>query len=253
MTLSSVPALLRGEQFEIFGYEGEGWFDSFARKPLSPYDGEFNFDRISSLIKKDSVCLDVGANMGFWSLILAGIASEGKVHSFEASPRLLAALQKTVEASGRKNIEIHAGVIGKAGSEGLFIEENDYLSSSHYIPFKNGAEVAKTIDSLELPRADFIKIDVEGSELDVLEGAIDTIKRCSPIVIVEFNSFAMVHYRELIPRAVLNRICEIFSTVGCYPDKSDLVPGLLSDKEAFLKYNMLNGHVHDLICMNATA
>src|SRR5258706_82750 len=42
-----------------------------------------------------------------------------------------------------------------------------------------------TIDSLELPVADYIKIDTEGSELNVLRGAEKTIKRCGPVIIVE--------------------------------------------------------------------
>jgi FkbM family methyltransferase len=43
-----------------------------------------------------------------------------------------------------------------------------------------------TLDSFKLPRADLVKIDVEGMELDVITGATDLLKRCSPVLIVEF-------------------------------------------------------------------
>ena len=41
------------------------------------------------------------------------------------------------------------------------------------------------LDSLELPRVDFIKIDVEGMELEVLQGAMSTLKRCKPMMLIE--------------------------------------------------------------------
>nr|WP_245933001.1 FkbM family methyltransferase [Caballeronia novacaledonica] len=54
-----------------------------------------------------------------------------------------------------------------------------------YDPRKGAAVPMISIDSLALERVDFIKIDVEGMEMDVLKGAAETLKRCAPVLLVE--------------------------------------------------------------------
>ena len=54
-----------------------------------------------------------------------------------------------------------------------------------------------------LDRVDFIKIDVEGFEQDVLQGMPVTVNRFAPFIFIEFNSFALTQFRNVSPRSVL--------------------------------------------------
>ncbi len=245
--MQSVEVSLRGRIYRIFGYEDEGWFKGFSKG--GSFD-QFNFARFEEMLEPDSVCLDIGANMGLFTLSLASLVPDGKVYAFEASPKLNVALRKTIKVSGATNIELCPWIVGKEGLYGEFIEDNEWLSSSHFIPSDDAELRCRSIDSLELPKVDLIKIDVEGAELDVIEGALRTIERCNPLVIMEFNSFAFIHYRELVPRRVLNEIFKHFANVAFYRDSGSLNPVLMTDREAFLKDNMFGGFVNDLVCFN---
>ena len=61
------------------------------------------------------------------------------------------------------------------------------------------------VAELSLQRLDLIKIDVEGFELDVLKGALQTIRRFRPRIVAEFNSFALIANRNLLA-ALFSRI-----------------------------------------------
>ena len=102
-----------------------------------------------------------------------------------------------------------------------------------------------------MPRVDFVKIDVEGAELDVLAGAVETMARFRPKVIMEFNSYALVHIREIIPRRALADICRVFDDMYYFQDRTGYLIPLAkteSDLEMFLHNNLLNGCVDDLLC-----
>jgi FkbM family methyltransferase len=243
MQLASTNVRVFDRPYQVFGFPEEGWFNILAS---SGEYKEFNLDHLRQFINRDSVCLDIGANMGLMSLAMAVLAPEGEVYAFEASETTHDALRKTVEASGLHNIQTFPWIMGKDGMKGRFVEDEQWRSSSHYIPGEGG-RVCKSVDSLGLPMVDFIKIDVEGAELDVLDGARETLSRFKPTVTLEFNSFAFVHYRDIIPRHALKKICSIFPNVGYFENRVGRIIEL-SDHEAFLQHNMFNGFVDDLIC-----
>jgi FkbM family methyltransferase len=243
--LASTRVHVFDRSFDIFGYRNEGWFNVFAQ--TGKYTG-FNLESLKPYIKQDSVCLDVGANMGIMTLALAQLAPKGLVLAFEASEANYTGLIRTIDASGLDNIILYNWLVGKESTRGSFVEDPAWRSSGHFRPDPAGDRMMASIDSLDLPRVDFIKIDVEGAELDVLEGASNTIRRCRPTVMVEFNCFALIHYRELMPRQVLRRILDTFPKV-CYFDKGTGVAVPLLDPEKFLHANMFtNGFVDDLLC-----
>jgi FkbM family methyltransferase len=126
-------------------------------------------------LTRESVVLDIGANIGVMTRLFAERA--GHVHAFEPSPRALDLLRLNAPA----NCTIHPIAIGeKNGSTHL--AEVEACDRSHIAT--NGLRVPiRTIDSLDLD-PDFIKIDVEGYEPQVLRGSIETLKR-GPIVMFE--------------------------------------------------------------------
>ena len=98
-------------------------------------------------------------------------------------------------------------------------------------------------------RIDFIKIDVEGFEIDVLRGARETIERLKPSLLIEFNAFTMVGFRDINPRDLLRLLREMFPYVYRFKDGQSLLVD--SDRAAlgFIHDNLVSaGCVDDLYC-----
>jgi FkbM family methyltransferase len=243
--MQSTPVKILDQTYDVFGYPNEGWFNILSQTGV--YE-EFNLNNLRPFIKPDSVCIDAGAFLGAMTLAMAQLAPHGKVYAFEPDPKSYAALQCTLNgANGTKNVVASPWTLGKRGARGCFVEDPAWRSSSHFVP-GNGYLSTHAIDELDLQRVDLIKIDVEGAEMDVLDGAMETLARCKPVVIMEFNTFAFVHYRGLIPRIALGCICEIFPWVGYFEKRVGRLIKL-DDREAFLRNNFLGGFVDDLVCL----
>jgi FkbM family methyltransferase len=145
--------------------------------------GTYQFNKLQQALKytkKRRVALDVGAHVGFWSMWLA--KEFDFVHAFEPVESHAECFSKNVLS---KNVSLHENAVGgTAGYAGLIQDEEN--SGKAHIGYGSQVEVI-TIDSLELEKVDLIKIDVEGYELQVILGAVDTIARCKPFIVIEQN------------------------------------------------------------------
>jgi FkbM family methyltransferase len=136
---------------------------------------------------KPEVAIDVGAHLGSFTLLLAKYARV--VVAVEPNPRALGILARSVSANGLRNVIIFPYACSSSdGKELSFKLERG--GRSHVI--QSGGDVAvKTIrvdtivEALRLERVDFLKVDVEGHELEVLRGAQNTLKRHRPALLVE--------------------------------------------------------------------
>ena len=151
-------------------------------------------------------CLDVGANHGYYTLVMAdGAGPAGRVAPVEPTPRLADLLRQTLDVNGFPQIEVVAKAATDSDGQTLQLVIPERRSMNARL-----AEVAAeteeavdvesvTIDSLtrEWPRVDLIKIDVEGAEEQVWRGMRSTIARNRDLVVIlEFN---VARYDE--PRA----------------------------------------------------
>jgi FkbM family methyltransferase len=160
---------------------------------------ENEMEYLPHLTSKNKISVDVGANLGFYSAVLSPLSQ--RVFAFEASPLLqpyltfnlyrfsnvtllpvaasnsIGEIQFNIPFSGEDPISLS----GLGGSNGLLMA-------------KTGVEMIPTktpcfpVDTLNLNNVGFLKIDVEGAELFVLQGAEKTIERCRPNVVIE-NEF----------------------------------------------------------------
>jgi FkbM family methyltransferase len=149
------------------------------------------------------VAIDCGANIGVhtieWAMAMTGW---GSVLSIEAQERIYYALAGNIAINNCFNaIAVHGAVSSESGL--LEIPNPNYLVPSSFgslelrqrngnefigqpIDYENTVNVRKLrLDEFGLPRVDLIKIDVEGMELEVLEGASDMIDRSHPIMLIE--------------------------------------------------------------------
>lgn len=151
-------------------------------------------DVFNMCIKKTDVVLDCGAHIGYHTLQMSKLAQ--KVHSFECNPKTYLYLKQNTQHL--KNVEINklglSDIIGTTtinycdeGNTGACgLNDNPMGIPSQFQSIKKEIKVNLiTIDSLQLLRVNFMKIDVEGYERKVINGAIQTIHRCKPIMVIE--------------------------------------------------------------------
>lgn len=131
---------------------------------------------------KRRVCIDIGANVGLWACDL--VKSFDHVIAFEPVAEFRECFAKNVPAT---NYTMNPVALGRKES---FIEMNIVQGNtghSHINPnsFGKGTIPLKTLDSFNYTDVDMIKIDVEGFEEEILAGAMNTIERNKPVIVVE--------------------------------------------------------------------
>ena len=170
--------------------------DSFIGRSLDLYgewcEGEIILFR--RLLQSGDVVIDVGANIGTHTLALAKLVGPtGLVYSFEPQQEIYDILRTNIAANGLKNVTTYRAAAG-ATDGSCYIPKVDYgvVNNFGLIAVGDGEiEVPQmTIDGLQLHKLDLIKIDVEGTEAEVLTGAASTIARSRPILYVENNNRA---------------------------------------------------------------
>lgn len=162
--------------------------DVYIGKGLIEY-GEFSEGEVElfrQLIRPEHVVCDVGANIGAHTLAFARLAKH--VHAFEPQPLLFNALCGMVALNELRNVSCyHAGCYSREGTMtyadlDFGIENN--LGAAPLEPFQQGARNTVRVTRLVTP-CDFLKIDVEGMEIDVLRGAAEMIREHRPIIYLE--------------------------------------------------------------------
>ena len=135
---------------------------------------------IADSIKSTDICLDVGANIGYYTFLMASRALKGQVHSFEPIPLCYHLLQSSIYLNNFVNITVNNCAVGEEGNKVPFFIAKDSAFSSLQNSQEN--DLAKKIDvqvitideylsSKSISKVDFLKIDVEGAEMTVVNGA----------------------------------------------------------------------------------
>lgn len=156
-------------------------------------------DRLKPYIGEGSVVVDVGANIGFMTGLFSRLCgNSGKVHSFEPSPTTFSKLEEVVEANGLSNVILHNAGCGSARSEmDLHVTRSSGNSTLHSASAElQGLKATQRVrievldDYLakDLQRLDFIKIDTEGFENEVLLGCRRLLRQFRPVVYIELSA-----------------------------------------------------------------
>lgn len=135
-------------------------------------------------IKKDWVCLDAGANIGYHSILMARLAAEGTVHSFEPT-KTFSMLENNVKHSRLDNLVLNRAALGSSGQGGGKIYRIWGARPESYSG--KWTTVDEYLKSQATKRLDFLKVDVDGFDFEVLQGAKESISTFRPIVLVEIN------------------------------------------------------------------
>lgn len=172
-------------------------------------------------IKRDWTVLDVGASIGYYTLLAAEKATEGRVIAIEPHPQIVNALRKNVALHGLQNVQIiNEAVAGPASAGSVHMQEGYERGGSEmlyeHVPavnrifqalsdgtffekvfrrFKTSRQKftaqARTlddlVDSLRLTRVDLVKMDIQGAEYEVLQGAERLMRDFHPTFLIEVH------------------------------------------------------------------
>jgi len=159
---------------------------------LAAREGEYQQEHRAislSFCRQRRVALDVGAHIGLWSRELAQTFVQ--VHAFEPLADFRACFLRNVTAT---NVTLHGFALGRTAGRAAMRVTADNSGASHIAAVGDGEVEVRPLDALALPVVDYVKIDVEGFELFVLEGARETLRRCRPVIILEQKAHSATHF-----------------------------------------------------------
>ena len=156
------------------------------------------------LVEASGTAIDGGASIGAWAYGMAQYF--GRVIAFEPTPETFARL-----AHNTKNIEniecFNQALMDKPGFISMKAPAGNAALKARYAEWDNGGRVqAITIDSLNLSGCGLIKLDLEGAEALALDGAVATIARCRPALVVEIQHSARF---GIEPEAVHQKVLDM--------------------------------------------
>lgn len=171
----------RGAPFEILNFGN--------------YEEEDNYF-LKCFIKEKDVIFDIGANIGWYTLLFSKWYSQSQIYSFEPVPTSYEFLIKNVQLNNSsKNIHLYnLGMSNFCGLEKFyFCPEGSVIASTKNLVDSKLAKLVKcnviTLDDFvinnKITKMDFLKCDVEGGELLVLKAGLSAINRFLPIIFIE--------------------------------------------------------------------
>ena len=148
---------------------------------------------MSEAIRPGNVFFDLGAHAGYHSLYASKLVGpSGQVWSFEPNPGNAHFIRKHIDLNRAENIKVMEYAVSDVNGESTF-DDGVNCFSGHLS--ENGSRKVRTISidsevaSGQLPVPDYLKIDVEGAEFKVLSGAIETLRRRRPFVLLETHEW----------------------------------------------------------------
>lgn len=177
-----------------YGYVLFNKNDTYVGKAFEAY-GEFSENEVAlfrQVCRPGDHVIDVGANIGAHTLAFSRMVGQGgRVYAFEPQRIVFQTLCANMAINSIENVETFQMAVGAESGSTLIPEIRYDLPANHggfrVQAYASGVKTpVVTLDTmLDLPRLRFFKIDVEGMETDVVEGAKETIDRHKPFLYVE--------------------------------------------------------------------
>ena len=191
---------------------------SVYRRRLSLQDLEREIDLLPILVPRGREAVDVGANIGTYSYALSSLASH--VHAFEPVPELAAFISRTLPANVVvKNLAVSDTLsvldlfVPIKGSREDTTAASVMTSAAHSAGVHHQVQTT-TLNSLSDHDIGFVKIDVEGHEINVLRGADELIAKRRPTLLVEAEDRHRANAVQDVFTFLLSRNYEGFFALG---------------------------------------
>ncbi len=223
----------------------------------------FESELLIKNIKDGDIVIDVGANIGYYTLLFAKkVGENGKVYAFEPDPVSFAILEKNIKDNKLRNVEVfNIALSDKRENLPLFISAENLgdhrLYDDHKAKRKKTTVTANTLDlfftdkELEKNKVSLIKIDTQGYEPYVIKGAQELIKNQKPALFFEYWVYGYKqsggNYKEMI-----TFLEEQYGTLTFIDEENETT--FIVNKDFINNYCLqLNGYLHcNLICKKTT-
>ena len=153
---------------------------------------------LKKTVEKDMFCIDVGANIGYYTFIQANeVGENGKVIACEPSSLNYSYLKKNLQLNQLSNVSSYnIALSDKSGTSNLLIHptKSNLNKISNSVNTNENFENVKTLtldelcNKLSLKKVNLIRMDVEGHELQIMKGSIKTIKKFKPLIFMEIHT-----------------------------------------------------------------
>jgi FkbM family methyltransferase len=170
-------------------------------------DGQYEWAEtaiVGQLLRAGATAIDVGANIGYYTALFQLLAgSKGQVHSFEANPFTASLLAIAKADNGWQTVRVNNLAVG-AGEGTITVKAMDLAETVADQTLNLGGwmlresagggwtieliSLDKYVADAKLEKLHFLKIDVEGFELNVLEGADASIRKLKPYILMEMRT-----------------------------------------------------------------
>jgi FkbM family methyltransferase len=196
-------------RYLIRDFDGDLLFECALNEHISSqvyWRGYYSTDQLyllRSILKPGMVFVDVGANKGEFTVFAAKYTEGGKVLAFEPVEALCEELAANVMANGFQHVQIIRKGLGNTRKQMVVYnakgtKETELNMGLFTLYPRAGVDHPGSMIEIlplddyfreqQIRRVDVIKIDIEGGELDMLEGASETIGRWKPVIFIEINS-----------------------------------------------------------------
>ena len=236
--------------------------DDYYLDSMAP-DGPVDIQQLFQVFcKEDSNVIDVGANIGVTAVIAGLLASSGSVLALEPVKDTFEYLAANIARSKLTNVkclnaaasstEGHVQVVTRPGhSSASFVGYEEVLE--RYAGYDEERVEAVTLDRLVerdgVAGVDFIKIDVEGFELEVLRGCPQLLKKSQPTVLLEANHYCLNIFRRISMVDFTEEILSCFPIVYAVDASSEILDlTLKTNHPVFFHDNVVRGRYQNLLC-----
>lgn len=185
MAMPIMQGCLRGTKWIVGAGEHGYWLGSYEMNKRRAFEKE---------IPSGAVLYDIGANVGYFSLLAAKLAGpEGRVYAFEPLPRNIEYLKKHIKINKFENIEAVEAAVSDHSGEAHF--DLGASSAMGHLAETGGITVRmvaldEMLEAGDMRPPDYMKVDVEGAEYEALKGARKLLEKYHPILFLD------THQRE---------------------------------------------------------
>jgi len=204
-TVNIMAGPLRGTRWCSGSGSQQYWLGTYERDKQ---------EKFFATVSEGDVVFDIGANTGLYTLLAAKASGEaGHVYAFEPAERNLDFLKRHIHLNNCTNVTIFpSAVADKAGT--AFFDQGENHATGHLANEGETPVEVVTVDTLisdgKTRHPDLLKIDVEGAEVKVLQGAINALRETRPVV------FLAIHGAQQYTEC-----CDILTNAGYHVETSD--------------------------------
>ena len=170
---------------------------------------------VRSRLRPGDTFVDVGANVGYFSLLAATLVGEhGRVIAFEPRADNVDLMRRSAADNGFTQIEVHAWAVAERTQDLAFFASGEVQSSGRLMQeHETGSDLVPTVRAVALdetlaaePRVDLVKMDIEGAEPRALAGMRALLRRHRPTLLTEFCPELLRATSGVEPRAYLDSL-----------------------------------------------